>query len=75
MYCNACESNPCTCQKSLAPVHASVNWVIQHCTTKGCDVAIRSYVGIQEAVPVCKWCLNNKNYYAIKRGELERLRA
>ena len=58
MYCAKCEDNPCTCAKTTA----LSAWVIQHCSTKGCNVAIRMRAGQQEAVPVCRWCLNNTAY-------------
>ena len=37
-------------------------WIIQSCTTQGCQVAIRVRAGQQEAVPICKWCLGNTAY-------------
>lgn len=48
--------------------------LIQYCTTPHCDVAIRVPFGQQESVPVCKWCLNNTNYYAVQRAKLARVR-
>ena len=46
--------------------HLGTDWLIQHCTTPGCTVAIRVRAGQQMDVPVCKWCLAGTSYY---RGE------
>jgi len=43
------------------------SYIIQHCTTPHCDVAIRVSMGQQDQVPVCKWCLNNTAMYAVER--------
>lgn len=53
MTCLTCDSEPCLCQRELAVATA---WIHQTCTTNGCGVMIRSKVGHQLAVPVCKWC-------------------
>ena len=70
MNCHTCEQTPCTCHRSLN----GQTWLIQHCLTQGCDAAIRVRTGQQDAVPVCKWCMNNTNYYAMTRQKLQKVR-
>jgi hypothetical protein len=38
------------------------DWIIQFCSTIGCDVVIRERLGKQDAVPVCKWCMNSTSH-------------
>lgn len=44
-------------------------WIIQHCITPGCEVAIRVLVGNQSPNPICKWCATGMAYYAADRAE------
>lgn len=53
----------CVCGWKLSSA-PSQSWIIQHCATPGCDVAIRARAGQQEAIPVCQWCMNNTAYNA-----------
>lgn len=58
MYCNACESNPCSCRKSVS-AQSGGYWIVQHCETEGCNSTIRTPSGSQLANPICKWCEGN----------------
>lgn len=53
MYCNSCESNPCSCTKRAV---ATSLWIYQHCVTEGCHTSIRRRAGQQQQRPLCKWC-------------------
>ncbi len=59
MYCNACESNPCSCRKT-ASAQSGDYWIIQQCATEGCRSTIRVPSGSQLANPVCKWCAGHE---------------
>jgi len=67
MICPQC-GQPCKgrCACGYQPSAAKgVQWIIQHCATPGCDVAIRERMGQQQAVPICRWCLNNTAYNVV----------
>lgn len=74
MICDTCDSDPCTCQRSLtAPKQV---WLIQYCTTPGCEVAIRTKIEEPLVHPICKWCqsgtaYNTRPHPAIHPGEGE----
>ena len=71
-YCNACESNPCSCRKPLgASVGAS--WIHQQCASPGCTTTIRVRAGLQTAEPICRWCLAPKEEPASDLGWAERI--
>lgn len=58
--CGICENDPCTCQRSLV---VATDWINQTCSSPGCTVVIRSRVGKQPSVPVCKWCQEGNTQY------------
>jgi hypothetical protein len=64
MTCTRCTDDPCTCARAIT---AKREWLIQHCATPGCEVAIRVLLGQQDEIPICKWCLAGTAYYATTR--------
>jgi hypothetical protein len=60
MDCSRCGSDPCECQRQLA---APSDWINQTCSMAGCTVVIRSRVGKQMTMPVCKWCQSQNDWY------------
>lgn len=41
----------------------ATDWINQPCSVPGCTVVIRSRVGQQPSVPVCKWCTAGTAHY------------
>lgn len=59
--CKEIQQYPCACgYEPKGPT--GQRWLIQHCTTAGCQSAIRMGIGSQEAHPVCKWCVATALY-------------
>lgn len=59
MRCETCEQDPCTCQKKLG----KPSWIVTHCVTPGCGVAIRYRADQGLLTALCKWCQAGKAYY------------
>lgn len=69
MTCYTCEQDPCTCQKALG---VPTQWLIQHCSVPGCEVAIRVQAGKQASTnPICKWHQAGTAYYTKPGGSRE----
>ena len=63
MWCNSCESDPCTCQRQLTVVKPGPDWLIQFCSVAGCQSTIRVLPGHQEiGPPTCKWHQQHRAY-------------
>ena len=52
MACQNCNNEPCTCHKK----EDIPTWLITHCSTPGCEVAIRYRLDRGLGNPICKWC-------------------
>lgn len=66
MICAACESDPCTCQRVLA---CPTDWINQTCSSPGCTVVIRTRIGKQPSIPVCRWCINGESHVKRQCGQ------
>ena len=64
--CGICENDPCTCQRTLA---CPTDWINQECSTSGCYVIIRSRIGKQPSIPVCRWCINGESHVKRQCGQ------
>ena len=53
MACVKCTNEPCTCQKTGEQKYT---WMITHCITPGCGVAIRYRLDHGLSTALCKWC-------------------
>jgi hypothetical protein len=53
MYCDKCESNPCTCQDRLHVPKPADQWHVRPCPNG--DAMIRERVGVHGPI-LCKWC-------------------
>ena len=63
MACVKCTNDPCTCQKT----EKKEVWMITHCITPGCGVAIRYALAKGLGSPLCKWCQAG-NAYNVRSG-------
>jgi hypothetical protein len=80
MTCEACQKEihayPCACGYQPKEQKQKQQWLIQCCTTPGCEVSIRTKIDAPLAHPVCKWCeagtaYNTRPHPAIHPGEGE----
>ena len=67
MYCNTCESNPCTCRTTRA-IQA---WVLRDCGTPGCFTMVRESIGNQTQVPVCRWCQRGMSHATLGKPAVD----
>lgn len=56
--CQLCEQFPCQCEKKTR----ADDWLIQHCSTPGCETAIRVRADQSLTHPICTWCDRNVSH-------------